>query len=134
MGVKNRGAYSAASSALGYLYQVRYALLEALRRLRKGQEFLVSIETLDDVVFEKAGEAPQLLQAKHHLNQAADLTDGSPDIWKTLRVWCEAMATGNTLEGTLFFLTISQISNTRGINDINVSSMASPVLSTGAGR
>lgn len=74
MDTNDRGAHSAASSALGYLYQVRYALLEALRRLRKEQEFLVSIETLDDVVFEEAGEAPELLQTKHHLNKVGDLT------------------------------------------------------------
>ncbi|NQT81594.1 hypothetical protein HQ563_01120 [bacterium] len=100
----DRGAHSAASSALGYLYQVRYALLEALRRLCKGQEFAVSIETLDDVVFEEAGEAPELLQTKHHLSRAADLTDGSPDLWKTIRVWCEAHTAGQAPDGALFFL------------------------------
>lgn len=104
MDVHDRGAHSAASSALGYLYQVRYALLEALHRLRSGQEFSVSIETLDDVVFEEAGEAPELLQTKHHLSKAADLTDSSPDLWKTIRIWCEAHAAGNLPGGALFFL------------------------------
>lgn len=80
MSAKERGQYSAASAALGYLYQVRYALLESLRRLRRGQEFIVSIETLDDVVFENDGDAPELLQTKHHLNRPADLTDSSPDL------------------------------------------------------
>ncbi len=77
MGEKERGQHSAAASALGYLYQVRYALLESLRRLRNGQEFIVAIETLDDVMFEKDGEAPELLQTKHHLEKAANLTDSS---------------------------------------------------------
>ena len=44
--------FSAADSALGYLYQVRVALLWGLRRLKVGSDFLVSLETLDDVVFE----------------------------------------------------------------------------------
>jgi hypothetical protein len=79
-------------------------LLEALHRLRSGQEFSVSIETLDDVVFEEAGEAPELLQTKHHLSKAADLTDSSPDLWKTIRIWCEAHAAGNLPGGALFFL------------------------------
>jgi len=104
MSAKERGQYSAASSALGYLYQVRYALLESLRRLRKGQEFIVSIETLDDVVFETDGDAPELLQTKHHLNRPANLTDSSPDLWKTLRIWSEAVGTEDLPQGTLYLL------------------------------
>lgn len=104
MEANNRGAHSAASSALGYLYQVRYALLESLRRLRRGQKFSVSIETLDDVVFEEAGEAPELLQTKHHLMKAADLTDSSSDLWRTIRIWCEALTAGHVPEGAIFFL------------------------------
>ncbi len=46
MNASERGRYSAAPSALGYIYQVRYALLESLQRLRKGQQFVVAIETL----------------------------------------------------------------------------------------
>ena len=99
-----RGSHSAASSALGYLYQCRYALLESLNRLKKGQDFLVSIETLDDVVFEEVGEPPELLQTKHHLKSTGDLTDSSPDLWKTIRIWCEAITAGNLPEGSLFFL------------------------------
>ena len=104
MNVTDRGQYSAAPSALGYIYQVRYALLESLRRLRKGQDFVVAIETLDDVVFEQDGEAPELLQTKHHVNSAADLTDGSPDLWKTLRIWCEGIEADSVPSGTLYFL------------------------------
>jgi len=104
MSVKERGRYSAAPSALGYFYQVRYALLESLRRLRKGQEFIVSIETIDDVVFEKDGEALELLQTKHHLNRAANLTDSSPDLWKTLRIWCETIGANNASQGTVYLL------------------------------
>jgi hypothetical protein len=101
---KDRGAYSASPAALGYLYQVRYALFEALRRLRHEDDFTISIETLDDVVFEKAGDAPELLQTKHHIKQPADLTDSSPDLWKSMRVWCEGIVKGGLPQGTLFFL------------------------------
>ena len=104
MSAKERGQYSAASSALGYLYQVRYALLESLRRLRRGQEFIVSIETLDDVVFENDGDAPELLQTKHHLNKPTNLTDSSPDLWKTLRIWCEVIGADGVPQGTLYLL------------------------------
>jgi hypothetical protein len=85
--------FSAADSALGYLYQVRVALLWSLRRLKTENDFTVSLETLDDVSFQKQGGAPaELLQTKHHLKQKAALTDGSPDLWKSLRVWFEGYA------------------------------------------
>lgn len=104
MSPTNRGPYSAAPSALGYIYQVRYALLESLQRLRKGQSFVVAIETLDDVVFEQDGDAPELLQTKHQVNSAADLTDGATDLWKTLRIWCEGIQNESVPSGTLYFL------------------------------
>lgn len=85
--------FSAADSALGYLYQARVALLWALRRLKINNEFLVSLETLDDVTFEsKGGSVEELLQTKHHLKNSGALTDSSPDLWKSLRVWFEAFS------------------------------------------
>ena len=82
--------FSAADSALGYLYQVRVALLWALLRLKKHDDFVISLETLDDVTFEtKGGKPEELLQTKHHRNRKATLTDVSEDLWKSLRVWFE---------------------------------------------
>lgn len=104
MSTSERGKYSAALSALGYLYQIRYALLESLRRLSKAEQFVVTIETLDDVVFEKVGEAPVILQTKHHISKTADLTDSSPELWKTLRIWCVALANNELPDGSLYFL------------------------------
>lgn len=52
-------AFSAADSALGYLYQVRVALLWSLRRAKVGGDFVVSLETLDDVTFESKGGTPE---------------------------------------------------------------------------
>lgn len=99
--------FSAADSTLGYLYQVRSALLWALRRLRSNPDFLVSIETLDDVAFEKVGgEATELLQTKHHRKGIASLTDASPDLWKTLRIWFEGHASGRIpLNANLYLVT-----------------------------
>jgi hypothetical protein len=88
--------YSAADPALGYLYQVRLALLWTLRRMRNEPSFFVSIETLDDVAFEGiGGDATDLLQTKHHFRSAAALTDASPELWKTLRIWFEGDADGS---------------------------------------
>ncbi len=88
--------FSAADSALGYLYQVRVALLWSLRRAGSGKDFIVSLETLDDVTFEspqaRGPKADELLQAKHHRKSEASLTDASADLWKSLRVWFEGHA------------------------------------------
>jgi len=96
--------FSAAASATGYLFQFRYALLDALRRMRQEVDFKVCIETLDDVVFEQQGEAPELLQTKHQINRLADLTDASVDLWKTLRIWGEGIAAGSIRPDSRFML------------------------------
>lgn len=106
--MSDQSTFSAAASAVGYIYQVRLALIQSLSRLRNGDAFSVSIETLDDVAFETGG-AFDLLQAKHHINAHANLTDASPDIWKTIRIWVDAYTNG-TLDndGSCFLITTSQ--------------------------
>lgn len=102
--------FSAADSALGYLYQVRTALLHSLHRLAKDASFAVYLETLDDVVFEEHGSPLELLQLKHHRDNGANLTDGSVDLWKTLRVWMEGRANGSIpQDGQLFLLTTNPV-------------------------
>jgi len=103
--VSNSNQFSAADSALGYLYQLRVALLWALRRLKVGSEFLVSLETLDDVTFElKGGTVEEVLQTKHHQNRQAALTDASEDLWKSLRVWFEGCVAKTIPLGTSLHL------------------------------
>lgn len=82
--------YGAAPSAAGYLYQARLALFLCIPYVNSGIEAEVSVERLDDVSFERDGTPIELLQTKHHIERIASLTDGSPDIWKTLRIWAEA--------------------------------------------
>jgi hypothetical protein len=77
--------FTAAPSALGYFYQVRYALVVLLQAANP--ESVISIEKLDDIAFEEEGEPVQLLQTKHHVTHTGSLTDSSSDLWKTLRVW-----------------------------------------------
>lgn len=98
-------AFSAADSALGYLYQVRLALLWSLRRVRTGTDFIVSLETLDDVTFESTGGTPaELLQTKHHRSREASLSNASGDLWKSLRVWFEGHANKQIPPGTALYL------------------------------
>jgi hypothetical protein len=84
-------SFTAAQSAAGYYYQARLALFEGLRFAYSESEVEVAIERFDDVSFEDRGTPLELLQTKHHVTKKGDLTDASADIWKTLRVWSEAV-------------------------------------------
>jgi hypothetical protein len=75
--------FSAQESALGYLYQARYALWLLLNG---PEEQEVVLETLDDIVLGQDGTPRDLLQTKHS-SVPARLTDASSQLWKTLRVW-----------------------------------------------
>ncbi|WP_238538010.1 ABC-three component system protein [Paraburkholderia atlantica] len=72
--------------------------------MRTLDEFNVGLETLDDVVFESEGRPTDLLQAKHRLKRVAVLSDASPDIWKTFRIWLVARAAGQTDPATRLIL------------------------------
>ena len=98
-------SFSAVDSLTGYLYQVRYALLDALKRVKDDVRFTVSLETLDDIVFETAGQPVELLQAKHH-SKPANLTDNSNDLWKTIRIWVEQYKT--KLESRFYLVTTAK--------------------------
>ena len=107
MGESGVTRFSAPSAAVGYLYQVRSALLWTLRRLKSEDVFAVGVETFDDVAFETTlGEPRELLQTKHHLQTQGTLTDGSVDLWKTLRIWFAGRASGDIpLRASLFLVT-----------------------------
>lgn len=84
--------FSASEQLVGYLYQIRYALLILLKKIKDEPTLELSIERLDDVAFEREGEPVELLQLKHHINRKASLTNSSVDLWKTIRAWSEHIA------------------------------------------
>lgn len=86
--------HSAAAAAIGYLYQAKIALLELLQGSEQDGDAAISIELHDDVSWEKAGTASELLQLKHHISRVRDLTDASKDLWDTIRVWLDAGLSG----------------------------------------
>lgn len=102
--MQDRSQYSAAASLLGYIYQCRLALLEFLKRLQSDPNIAVSIESLDDVVFEKNGAPTDIIQIKHHITRKANLTNASTDLWKTIRIWCGLFESGAFNEGTILCL------------------------------
>lgn len=99
-----RSPYSAASSLLGYLYQCRYALLDALNRLRNENSVKITIETVDDVTFEQEWNPADILQIKHHITARGNLSDSSPEIWKTLQVWINGLCNARIESDARFFL------------------------------
>lgn len=84
---KADNTHEASASAVGYLYQCRYALLAGLRAIPQRPQLSISIERFDDVAFDVRGEPTELIQTKHHLGKAGGLSDASVDLWKTLRIW-----------------------------------------------
>jgi hypothetical protein len=111
---ENKTVHSAAPSAAGYLYQARLALAECLRFAYAESGIDISIEKLDDVSFEKADNALELLQTKHHLKKAGDLSDTSVDLWKTLHVWADATKADPSLPGRTRFCLITTASAPTG--------------------
>jgi hypothetical protein len=75
--------FSAAASALGYIYQPRYALF-SLFRLPEATECW--IERDDDIDFSDPDEGKVLASLKHKAEGDA-LSDLSPDFWKSVRIW-----------------------------------------------
>jgi len=82
--------FSAQESGLGYLYQARYALWLLLDG---PEERELVLETLDDIVLGQDGAPQDLLQTKHN-SKPARLTDSSPQLWKTLRIWSSHVKDG----------------------------------------
>jgi hypothetical protein len=83
-------SHSAQDAALGYLYQAKMALLQLLAESEGAGDAAISIELHDDVAWEEAGTPTELLQMKHHVSRARDLTDTSDDLWRTIGVWLDA--------------------------------------------
>jgi hypothetical protein len=77
--------FSAKPSALGYLYQVRYALFLLLSMPES--EMQLYIEAMDDIDLHLDAQPLELIQLKHGaLKKRAILTDSSVEFWKTIRV------------------------------------------------
>jgi hypothetical protein len=82
------GMHGGAASAVGYQYQTDWCLLELLRRTTT-PDASISLELHDDVAWEEAGSARELIQLKHHQLQNRQLGDSSPDLWRTMQVWLD---------------------------------------------
>lgn len=75
--------YSAAEQALGYVYQIRFALLQTFKL---NESTVCFIEKDDDIDFSDPEEGKILASLKHKA-VGDSLTDLSPDFWKSVRIW-----------------------------------------------
>lgn len=100
-------SFSAPDQAEGYLYQIRYALLQILRL---SEESLCLIEKDDDIDFSDPDEGKILASLKH--KAPGDLlTDLSPDFWKSVRIWLNFYIKNNiyTKPVSFFLFTTGQV-------------------------
>ncbi len=113
--------FNAADSALGYIYQCRYALWLLLKRGQIDASAEISIERLDDIAFDR-GTSQERLQTKHSITRKGNLTDASADLWKTLRVWSEGVIRGQlTIPGSILCLV-----TTAAVSDGSIASLLLP--------
>ncbi|MEW6670101.1 MAG: ABC-three component system protein [Thermodesulfobacteriota bacterium] len=92
--------FSAAEQALGYFYQIRYALLQTLRL---PEETVCFIEKDDDIDFSDPDEGRILASLKHKA-PGDSLTNLSPDFWKSVRIWLSYYIENEISRGLSFFL------------------------------
>ncbi|MEV7405652.1 ABC-three component system protein [Streptomyces sp. NPDC091267] len=82
--------FEASAAALGYLYQLRMALLVCVEHFQTDLDWTVAIEAGDDIEAVHGGSA-NWWQLKHRA-PGTRMTDASSDLWKTLRIWATAVA------------------------------------------
>lgn len=73
----------------GYLFQVRFALLQGLQTLKSEPYSSVSVEVLDDVQVDTSSGETKLIQTKHHQSPTT-IGDMDLNLWKTFRTWIDA--------------------------------------------
>lgn len=85
--------FSAKEPSLGYIYQIKYALLLLLTNSRDLENPVLRIECLDDIDITDVNST-NLYQTKLHIKSKAHLTDSSVDFWKTIRIWSQYILDG----------------------------------------
>ncbi|MER5698980.1 ABC-three component system protein [Streptomyces mirabilis] len=100
-------SHDASASALGYLYQAKWALLELLRGSSERPDGAISLELHDDVAWEVADRPVDLLQTKLHQRSTRTLGDRDDDLWRTIRSWMDTHDPGDA-EGPWLTLVTTQ--------------------------
>jgi len=101
-------SHQAREQMLGYLYQVRYALLLLLQN--DDEQAQISIEKFDDIAFVADDNPQTMIQLKHHIKTQGNLSDASTDLWRTIKVWADLVASNtDCLRHTKFVIITTAI-------------------------
>ncbi|BBZ77470.1 hypothetical protein MANY_28070 [Mycolicibacterium anyangense] len=122
--------HGAAASAVGYLYQVKWALLEVLRRAHDRPDHAISLEKLDDVAWEARGLPRELLQLKHHEASSGSISDKSDDVWRTLRAWMDSVDLASGEVPDLYLITTQSAAVGSGLEALRLSERNSEIAET----
>ena len=99
--------HAAEGSALGFWYQAFYALLTLVSLTT--DDAAVGIEQLDDVELRADGQK-LLFQLKHSISaNPPAITIKSRSLWRTMKVWIDALPTLNLAETTLHLVAVGKI-------------------------
>lgn len=99
--------HAAEGSALGFLYQSFYALRTLV--LLTTDDAAVSVERLDDIEL-KADSQTLLFQLKHSIGaKPPAITLKSRALWRTMKVWIDALPALNLAETTMHLVAVGAI-------------------------
>lgn len=95
--------FEASASTVGYLFQLRQALLFCVEQLRSGPDWSVAVEAGDDI--EVSHEDGRDFWQLKHRSPGTRITDAASDLWKSLRIWAtEWTKHGDSIDAPTFFL------------------------------
>ncbi|EFL20262.1 MULTISPECIES: ABC-three component system protein [Streptomyces] len=117
-------AHEASASALGYLFQAQFALLELLRGQEDRPDGAISLELHDDVAWEQDGRPIDLLQVKHHVRGTRTLGDKDDDVWRTIKSWMDTHTPGDENGPALTLITTQQARPGTAMAALNASAPA----------
>lgn len=96
-------SHDASGQMAGYLYQILAALYLLLDN--RDNDAQICIEKFDDIAFVEQDEPVIMVQTKHQLYRAGNLSDTSVDFWRTIKSWCDSINNSSThLQDTHFVI------------------------------
>lgn len=117
----------AAAQAAGYLFQIRFALFRALKRLLRDPTGSIAIECTDDIAISSeqpvagAPEVVEIAQLKHTTDPANVFGDASTAIWRTLGNWSRLVSSDAQIN--LPFLDLILVTNANLMDESGVSNL-----------
>jgi hypothetical protein len=103
-------SFEAGGQAAGFFFQLRFALLRALERIRENPAGYVCLEKLDDISLWSDTNVHEVGQLKHTVQPNQTFSDASPAIWRTLANWTALITTPPFKASGIDFLLITNAS------------------------